>query len=63
MLKVNTIIEGIIEIKRNEKNPRFLDIKFDLEKSKDLLQVDKLGSGDEEKNSSSSPYVFEYQLQ
>ena len=49
MLKVNTIIEGIIEIKRNEKNPRFLDIKFDLEKSKDLLQVDKLGCGDEEK--------------
>ena len=61
VLEVNTIIEGVIEIKRNEKNPRFLDIKFDLEKSKQIFENDNDYINDN--NNSKNPYVFEYQLQ
>ena len=56
VLERDTVITGVLEIKRNEKNPRFLDISVDLRDSKHLLQDDGQEDGKDQ-------HVYKYQLQ
>ena len=56
VLERDTVISGVLEIKRNEKNPRFLDISVDLRESKHLLEDDGQEGGKD-------LHIYKYQLQ